>query len=122
MTYRGIAEARPPGCATGCPSVRGAAPPRRPAGICHQAADPHPDRELVLSNSNAYLEAFGHIIVAWMWLEQLVAAAPAEGSYYDGKRQAGRYFFRWELPKTDQQLSLLEAVDDTVNGMPEAWF
>ena len=32
------------------------------------------DVEAALANSVVYLEAFGHIVVAWMWLEQFVAA------------------------------------------------
>ncbi len=72
------------------------------------------DSELALANATVYLEATGHIVVAWMWLEQLVAAASGEGSFYDGKRAAGRYFFRFELPKTGPQLDLLGSLDRTV--------
>ncbi len=31
----------------------------------------------------------------------------------EGKRQAGRYFFRWELPKTGPQFDLFESLDRT---------
>ena len=57
------------------------------------------DAEAALANSVIYLEAFGHIVVAWMWLEQLLAANGRSGDFYDGKRQAARYFFRYELPE-----------------------
>ena len=58
------------------------------------------DMEAALANSVVYLEAVGHLVIAWMWLEQMRAAEGRPGDFYDGKRQAGRYFFRYELPKT----------------------
>ena len=54
--------------------------------------------EQALANATVYLEATGHLVVAWLWLEQLLAAGDSEGSFYDGKRAAARYFFRFELP------------------------
>ena len=80
------------------------------------------DTEAALANSVIYLEAFGHIVVAWMWLEQLLAANGRTGDFYDGKRQAARYFFRYELPKTAPQLDLLESVDRTTLEMRDGWF
>ena len=44
------------------------------------------------------------------------------GDFYDGKRQAARYFFRYELPKTAPQLDLLESLDRTPLEMRETWF
>ena len=67
-----------------------------------------------LANATIYLEATGHIVVAWIWLEQLLAAHEKEGLFYDGKRAAGRFFFRYELPKTEPQLELLASMDRTV--------
>jgi acetyl-CoA dehydrogenase-like protein/acyl-CoA dehydrogenase-like protein len=78
--------------------------------------------EAALANSVIYLEAFGHIVVAWMWLEQLLAANGRAGDFYDGKRQAARYFFRYELPKTAPQLDLLESLDRTTFEMRDSWF
>jgi alkylation response protein AidB-like acyl-CoA dehydrogenase len=80
------------------------------------------DAEGALANSVIYLEAFGHIVVAWMWLQQLLAADGRTGDFYDGKRQAARYFFRYELPKTAPQLDLLESVDHTTLEMRDGWF
>jgi len=80
------------------------------------------DIEAALANSVVYLEAFGHIVIAWMWLEQLHAAHGRTGDFYDGKRQAGRYFFRYELPKTAPQLDLLESLDRTTLDMRNSWF
>ena len=80
------------------------------------------DVEAALTNSVIYLEAFGHIVVAWLWLEQLLATHGQAGDFYDGKRQAARYFFRYELPKTAPQLDLLETLDRTTLEMCDAWF
>ncbi len=80
------------------------------------------DVEAALANSAIYLEAFGHIVIAWMWLEQFLAADGHDGDFYDGKRQAARYFFRYELPRTTPQLQLLEALDRTTLEMLPGWF
>ena len=45
-----------------------------------------------------------------------------DGDFYDGKRQAARYFFRFELPKTAPQLDLLESLDRTTLEMRDGWF
>ncbi|ORA31482.1 acyl-CoA dehydrogenase [Mycobacterium aquaticum] len=84
------------------------------------------DVEAAMANSAVYLEAFGHIVVAWIWLEQLLAAEKADGDFssdfYKGKRQAARYFFRYELPRTAPQLDLLESLDRTTLEMRDSWF
>ncbi len=80
------------------------------------------DVEVSLANSSVYLEAVGHVVIAWIWLEQMLAADGRTGEFYDGKRQAGRYFFRWELPKVAAQLTLLESLDTTTLDMSPAWF
>lgn len=80
------------------------------------------DVEAAMANSAIYLEAFGHIMIAWMWLEQFLATDGHTGDFYDGKRQAARYFFRYELPRTSPQLELLESVDRTTLEMLPGWF
>ncbi|KUH65324.1 acyl-CoA dehydrogenase [Mycolicibacterium novocastrense] len=80
------------------------------------------DVEAAMANSVIYLEAFGHIVVAWIWLQQEIAAHGRSGDFYEGKRQAGRYFFRYELPKTAPQLDLLASLDRTTMDMRDRWF
>ncbi|MDR5662220.1 acyl-CoA dehydrogenase [Burkholderia cenocepacia] len=75
-----------------------------------------------LANASVYLEAFGHLVVAWLWLDVTLAAHGQDGDFHDGKRAAARYFFRWELPKVDAQLDLLSSVDTTTLDMRDAWF
>jgi butyryl-CoA dehydrogenase len=80
------------------------------------------DPERTMANATVYLEAAGHVVVAWMWLEQLVAVGDRDGDFYDGKRAAARYFFRWELPKVGPMLDLLASGDTTTLEMRDAWF
>jgi alkylation response protein AidB-like acyl-CoA dehydrogenase len=80
------------------------------------------DVDAALANSVIYLEAFGHTVIAWMWLEQFRAAHGQTGDFYDGKRQAARYFFRYELPRIAPQLDLLESLDKTTTEMRSNWF
>lgn len=78
--------------------------------------------EQIMANATVYLEAAGHIVLAWIWLEQFLTAADGEGDFYEGKRQAARFFYRWELPKVGPQLDLLAGGDDTTLTMRDAWF
>lgn len=79
------------------------------------------DPEAALANSSAYLEAFGHVVLAWIWLEQAVAAARGSEDFHRGKRVAARYFFHWELPRTAPLFDLLDAMDRTTTDLDDAW-
>jgi butyryl-CoA dehydrogenase len=88
------------------------------------------DSRVGLANASAFLEAFGHTVVAWTWLRQACAAARAMATapgdedlaFYRGKLQACRWFFRWELPRIDVQLARLRERDDTTLAMSPDWF
>ncbi|MCT7660727.1 acyl-CoA dehydrogenase [Mycobacterium deserti] len=82
----------------------------------------HDDLEVSLANSAIYMEAFGHIVVAWIWLQLLCVVGARDGEFFDGKRQAGSFFFRYELPKTGAQLALLRSKDRTTVDMRPTWF
>lgn len=71
------------------------------------------DPETRLANASLYLEAAGHTVLAWIWLEQFLACGEEEDPFFHGKRQATRFFFRYELPRTGPQLDLLAALDRT---------
>ncbi|MET8283422.1 acyl-CoA dehydrogenase [Micromonospora sp. NPDC005174] len=82
------------------------------------------DQVLALANASVYLEAVGHVVIAWMWLEQ-VLALPSEESgdpFHAGKRQAARYFLTVELPRTGPQFDLLDSLDRTALDMRADWF
>ncbi|WP_455777516.1 acyl-CoA dehydrogenase C-terminal domain-containing protein, partial [Burkholderia stabilis] len=80
------------------------------------------DPQQRLANASVYLEAFGHLVVAWLWLDVTLAAHGHSDDFHDGKRAAARFFFNWELPKVDAQLDLLSSVDTTTLDMRDAWF
>jgi len=80
------------------------------------------DPEKIMANATVYLEAAGHIVVSWIWLQQHLATTGRIGEFYDGKRQAATYFFRWELPKVTPMLDLLASGDTTALDMQDAWF
>lgn len=71
------------------------------------------DQQAMLADATAYLEAAGHLVVAWLWLEQWLAADGKESAFHDGKRAATAYFFGRELPKVEPMLDLLAAGDRT---------
>lgn len=80
------------------------------------------DPAVSLANSSIYLEAAGHVVIAWMWLEQLIAADGGQGDFYDGKRAAAQYFYRYELPRTGPQFDLLADLDRTTLDADPNWF
>ena len=69
------------------------------------------DPELALANATRHADALGHVVVAWMWLEQLIACDGKDGPFYEGKRLAGRYFIGHILPDIGPALDLIEARD-----------
>ena len=84
-----------------------------------------------LANATLYLDAFGHVVIAWMWLRQALAArkaidaaAPsgADGRFYEGKLAACRYFLRYELPLAMTRLELVCALDTTCLEAPAEIF
>jgi len=88
-----------------------------------------------LANATVYLDMFGRIVGAWMWLKQgLVAARALDGRamdeklhesdehFYRGKIQAARYYIEWELPKVVQYAALLESGNDVTFEMRDEWF
>ena len=86
------------------------------------------DPKRALANATIYLDMFGHVVIAWMWLRQATVASRklAEGSgdenFLNGKLAACRYFFAYELPKARTQRALLESLDDTTLSMKQEWF
>jgi butyryl-CoA dehydrogenase len=80
------------------------------------------DQNRALANATLYLDAFGDVMVGWMWLWQARVArtgletAP-DDAFYRGKMAAFRYFFRYELPKVHATIALVGALDDTCLAM-----
>ncbi len=75
-----------------------------------------------LANATLYLNSFGHVVIAWIWLRQALIAADAvakgratgdDEAFYKGKLAACRYFYRYELPKVHAEFALVKSLDDT---------
>jgi butyryl-CoA dehydrogenase len=69
------------------------------------------DPARLLADATAYLEATGHVVVAWVWLDQWLAAHGKTGQFYDGKRAAAAFFLTRELPRVGPMLALLRDAD-----------
>jgi alkylation response protein AidB-like acyl-CoA dehydrogenase len=86
--------------------------------------------DLALANSVKYLELFGHVIVAWLWLKQGLVATKAlenkphqsDENFYQGKLQTLQYFYRFELPQIALWSALLIDSDDSTYQMKAEWF
>jgi len=73
-----------------------------------------------------YMQAFGHTVLAWVWLDVATraleldanqAAAPTQG-----RLGATRYFFHYELPKIGAWLGVVQARDLTCAVFPQEAF
>lgn len=78
--------------------------------------------EEALANATPYLQAFGHVVLAWMWLDVGLATASIDDDASQGRRAAMRYFFHYELPKVGAWLNVVANRDPTCKDMKEAWF
>jgi butyryl-CoA dehydrogenase len=87
-----------------------------------QAAWATNDPQAALANATPYLTAFGHVVVAWLWLDVLCAMGSADDAASRGRRAAARYWFRYELPKIDAWLGVVASRDDTCASLDEAAF
>jgi alkylation response protein AidB-like acyl-CoA dehydrogenase len=76
-----------------------------------------------LANAVPYMQAFGHMVLAWIWLDvALVAVAGPEDAAREGRLRAARFFFHYELPKIGAWLRVVSARDPTCADMPEEAF
>ena len=57
------------------------------------------DPARILADATAYLEATGHLVVSWLWLEQWLGADGKDGSFYDGKRAAAQLLLHPRAPE-----------------------
>jgi alkylation response protein AidB-like acyl-CoA dehydrogenase len=83
--------------------------------------------EAALANATPYLEAVGHLTVAWLWLDIAVAAARLPtgadaAAHRRGLVQACHYFFAYELPKIEAWLAVVASRDDTCRRMADDWY
>ncbi|OJV47830.1 acyl-CoA dehydrogenase, partial [Hydrogenophaga sp. 70-12] len=83
-------------------------------GAATQAAWATGNPAEALANAVPYLQAFGHTVLAWVWLDVALAAQAApEGAARTGRLAAARFFFHYELPKTGAWLAVVSRRDPT---------
>jgi butyryl-CoA dehydrogenase len=76
-----------------------------------------------LANAVPYLQAFGHTVLAWIWLDvALTAQAATDSPARTGRLAAMRYFFHYELPKIGAWLAVVSSRDQTCAALPEEAF
>ena len=74
-----------------------------------------------LANAVPYMQAFGHTVLAWIWLEVEMASQAQEAAHV-GRRAASHFFFNYELPKIGAWLKVVESRDMTCAQTPEDAF
>jgi butyryl-CoA dehydrogenase len=78
-----------------------------------------------LANATAYLRAFGHVVMGWIWLDVARAAIQAGDSerrssgFVEAKIVAARYFIFHELPLVEAWLRPVEQCDRIWLNLPE---
>jgi butyryl-CoA dehydrogenase len=85
---------------------------------------------VALANAVPYLQAFGHVVLAWIWLDIALVAqrrlaeacADDRDAFLRGKLQAARYFFAFELPRVEPWLKVVRERNPLAREMRDAWF
>jgi butyryl-CoA dehydrogenase len=83
------------------------------------------DPAQALANAVPYMQAFGHMVIAWIWLDVALTVpeqAAQQSPVHQGRLRAARYFFHYELPKIGAWLQVAASRDQTCAEMPEEAF
>ncbi len=74
---------------------------------------------IALANAVPYMQAFGHVVIAWIWLDLIYTVHQKAGQLHltdaqiQGKKAAAQYFFNYELPKIFAWLNVVKQKDST---------
>ncbi len=68
-----------------------------------------------LANAVPYMQAFGHIVIAWMWLDVAINKIASQAL----NTPAAAYFYAYELPKIIAWLNVVNSRDLTCANMAE---
>ena len=95
-------------------------------GSATEAAWSTGDPADALANAVPYMQAFGHTVLAWIWLDVALRALEIDAqkarAVTAGKIGATDYFFHYELPKIGAWLQVVETRDPTCTALPEDAF
>ena len=97
-------------------------------GAATQAAWSAGTPDEALANAMPYMQAFGHTVIAWVWLDlareacRQLASGAGDAAFQRGKLQAMRYFYGYELPLVTAWLAVVKARDPVCREMRDEWF
>ena len=69
-----------------------------------------------LAHATAFLSAFGHAVVGWLWLDQAVLCT-SDDAFCAGKRAACRFYFETEMPRVGVWLDQVAGLSDVASEM-----
>ena len=75
-----------------------------------------------LANAVPYLQAFGHLVLAWIWLDVSASCRGAQTPAHTGRQAAAKFFYHYELPKIDAWLQVVSNRDMTCANLAEDAF
>jgi butyryl-CoA dehydrogenase len=75
-----------------------------------------------LANAVPYLQAFGHLVLAWIWLDVSASCRGAQTPAQTGRQAASKFFYHYELPKIDAWLHVVSNRDMTCANLAEDAF
>ena len=95
-------------------------------GDATQAAWASNEPTEALANAVPYMQAFGHTVLAWIWLDVAASITPAVDAktiaMNDGRLAGNRFFFQYELPKIGAWLAVVVSRDMTCAHLSEDAF
>ncbi len=76
-----------------------------------------------LANATAFLEGFGHMVVAWIWLDVAIAAEKSgNAAIAEEKRWACLFFYAAEVPRIPGMLALTRTAESLTREVPDRVF
>ncbi len=95
-------------------------------GSTTKAAWASENADEALANAVPYMQAFGHMVLAWVWLDVALSVRAKDPQMADaqsvGRVGAMRYVFHYELPKIGAWLNVAKNRDMTCAQLPEDAF
>lgn len=82
---------------------------------------------LALSSAGIFLDAFGLILIGWMWLKQGIIVfeklrVEDTNPFYLGKKSTIKFYFNHDLPKARERLDFISRFDSSFVEMESNWF
>ena len=82
---------------------------------------------LALSSAGIFLDAFGLILIGWMWLKQGIVVfeklrVEDANPFYLGKKSTIKFYFNHDLPKARERLDFIARFDSSFVEMERDWF